>query len=429
MSVRSIKGTVKISLAFVGLLVGAGFATGQEIIQYFISFGSRGLWGAVLAGALMIVAGAVILQLGSYFLAKEHNMVFRSVSHPIVSTALDVSITLTLFAVGFVMLAGAGSSLDQQFGLPAWAGSGLMTLLVMVVGLLDVEKVSDVISAITPLIVIAVVVAFVHTLANMPGDLSGLDQIATQANSPVHPWWLSGLNYTGMALLLGVSMCLVIGGTVTDPREAGRGGLAGGILFTVLLLMSAFTLYFSIGGVGGAEVPMLKIFEDMHPVAGIVMAVVVFGMIFNTAIGMFYALGRRLTARRPKRYRPVFLGCCVIGYVISFAGFGTLMNYAYPAIGYVGIVMILVVCVWWIRERGTIVEESGRRFRMRALLTLRDDPERRFSRAHETMLRTAAQESNVEPRTITGAIDLDVRRDLDRDADGAAQHAGGGPEA
>lgn len=31
--------SMKIALAFVGLLVGAGFATGKEVIQYFISFG------------------------------------------------------------------------------------------------------------------------------------------------------------------------------------------------------------------------------------------------------------------------------------------------------------------------------------------------------------------------------------------------------
>ncbi|HLQ80166.1 MAG TPA: hypothetical protein VK122_03655 [Brachybacterium sp.] len=409
----SIARSVKISLAFVGLLVGAGFATGQEAIQYFVSFGRIGIWGAVLAGLLMVAAGVVILQLGSYFLAEEHNMVFRHVSHPVVSRALDVSITLTLFAVGFVMLAGAGSTLNQQFGIPAWLGAGVMTLLVMVTGLLDVDKVSNIISAVTPLIVVAVVVAFVHTLTTLPADLSGLESIATLADSPVRPWWLSGLNYTGMALLLGVSMCLVIGGTVPDPREAGLGGFLGGLLFSVLLLMNCVTLYLSSAQTEGAEVPMLKIFDSIHPVASLLMVIVVFLMIYNTAIGMFYALGRRLTASRPQHYRPVFLLACLLGYAVSFAGFGNLMSYAYPAIGYVGMAMILIVCTWWLKERGTIVEETGRRFRMRALLTLRTDPERRFSRRHAAMLHDVAEESNVEPATITGAIELEVERMLE----------------
>lgn len=109
----SVKRTARIALSFVGLLVGAGFATGQEVIQYFISFGAWGIAGAVLAGIVMAAAGAVILQLGSYFLADEHNSVFRSVSYPVIAKLLDASVTITLFAIGFVMLAGAGSNLQQ----------------------------------------------------------------------------------------------------------------------------------------------------------------------------------------------------------------------------------------------------------------------------------------------------------------------------
>ena len=108
----SVKKTLQVALAFIGLMVGAGFATGQEVIQYFVSFGLWGLAGAVVAGILMITAGAVIINIGSYFLADEHLRVFRSVSAPVVSRFLDISVSLTLLAMGIVMLAGAGSTLE-----------------------------------------------------------------------------------------------------------------------------------------------------------------------------------------------------------------------------------------------------------------------------------------------------------------------------
>ena len=135
------KKTVSIAMAFVGLTVGAGFATGQEVIQYFMSFGLTGLWGVLIAGVVMTISGAVFLQLGSYFLADEHNMVFKKTAHPIVSRILDISVTLTLFCIGFVMLAGAGSNLQQQFGLAPWLGSLIMTCVVLAAGMLDVDKV------------------------------------------------------------------------------------------------------------------------------------------------------------------------------------------------------------------------------------------------------------------------------------------------
>lgn len=407
--------TLQVTLAFVGLLVGAGFATGQEVVQYFISFGAWGLAGTVLSGVLMIAAGAVIIQVGSIFLADEHRRVFRSISRPAISTFLDVCVTLTLFAMGFVMLAGAGSTLEQQFGLPAWIGSASMVGLVMVTGLLDVNKVTNVISAVTPLIFVAVLVAFGYALTELPVDLGAMHELAVQVDSPVQPWWLSAINYTCMALMLGVSMSLVIGGNTPDPREAGWGGLLGGVIYTVLLFMNAMALLFNFDAVGGSQIPVLELFQTIHPAAALGMVFVTFAMIYNTCISMFYALGRRLTANHRTRYVPVFLGTCVAGYFVSLVGFGTLMSYVYPAIGYVGMIMVLVMLAWWFRRRRQIAIETSRRDRIRALLTLRAAPDRRFPQGHERRLERAAHESTADDNAVTEAIDTEVVRGLGTD--------------
>ncbi|WP_061711722.1 hypothetical protein [Kocuria palustris] len=366
---------VKVALAFVGLIVGAGFATGQEMIQYFTSFGAVGIWGAVISGLLVTAAG---------------------------------SVTFTLFSVGFVMIAGAGSTLEQQFGLPTWIGAGLMTLLVLAAGQLDVDRVSSIISGITPLVVIAILAAFVWTMFDLPQDLSQLSAVAQQAESPVRPWWVSAMNYTGMNLMVAVSMCLVIGGSTPNTREAVWGGFSGGLLYMILVLMVVVLLYLNIQDVGQAEVPMLSLFESIHPAAAAVMVVIVYLMIFNTVIGLFYALGRRLTVRSPHRYRPVFLLVCLVGYALSFLGFSTLMSYIYPLVGYIGMLMIVVFIVWWVRRRVQVGQETDRRDRIRALLRLRDDPKRRFTARHERKLAGYLQDSSAQGETLTEALDLEV---------------------
>lgn len=407
--------TLQVTLAFVGLLVGAGFATGQEVVQYFISFGTWGIAGAVVSGILMIAAGAVIIQIGSYFLAEEHRAVFRSVSHPVVSKFLDISVTLTLFAMGFVMLAGAGSTLEQQFGLPSWIGSAIMMGIVMLTGLLDVNKVTNIISGVTPLILVAVIVAFGYTVLQLPVDLGAMNDLAVQADSPVSPWWLSAINYTCTALMLGVSMSLMIGGNTPNPRVAGWGGLLGGTFYTILLIMNAVALLVNYESVGDSDIPMLMLFETMHPVAALGMVFVTFVMIYNTCISMFYALGRRITVNHRKRYVPVFLGICVAGYLVSLIGFGTLMSYVYPAIGYVGTVMVVVMLVWWFRSRPDIASEESRRDRMRALLTMKESDDKDFPEGHEKRLQDAAEKSMADGEAITGAIDKEVVRSLGKD--------------
>lgn len=419
---------VKVALAFVGLIVGAGFATGQEMIQYFTSFGAVGIWGAVISGLLVTAAGSVTLLLGSYFMAESHSKVFGNVAHPWLSRFLDWSVTFTLFSVGFVMIAGAGSTLEQQFGLPTWIGAGLMTLLVLAAGQLDVDRVSSIISGITPLVVIAILAAFVWTMFDLPQDLSQLSAVAQQAESPVRPWWVSAMNYTGMNLMVAVSMCLVIGGSTPNTREAVWGGFSGGLLYMILVLMVVALLYLNIQDVGQAEVPMLSLFESIHPAAAAVMVVIVYLMIFNTVIGLFYALGRRLTVRAPHRYRPVFLLVCLVGYALSFLGFSTLMSYIYPLVGYIGMLMIVVFIVWWVRRRVQVGQETDRRDRIRALLRLRDDPKRRFTARHERKLAGYLQDSSAQGETLTEALDLEVieeaRARCER-ADGGGTHDDG----
>ena len=43
-----LKRAIGISMAFIGVVVGAGFASGQEAMQFFVAFGKWGLWGLSL---------------------------------------------------------------------------------------------------------------------------------------------------------------------------------------------------------------------------------------------------------------------------------------------------------------------------------------------------------------------------------------------
>ena len=64
--------SLRIALAYVGVIVGAGLSSGQDILQYFLSFGRIGLIGVVVLGILNMIFGTIILTLGSYSQADKH---------------------------------------------------------------------------------------------------------------------------------------------------------------------------------------------------------------------------------------------------------------------------------------------------------------------------------------------------------------------
>ncbi len=411
------KRAVAISMAFIGVVVGAGFASGQEAIQYFVAFGNMGLWGVLLASALMIITGVAILQLGSYFQADEHTAVYDKISGPIVSRVLDWGTLATLFSIGFVMFAGGGSTISQQFdGVPIWVGGAVMLVLVLLVGLLDVDKVSNVIGAITPFIIIFVVLATGYTIIVTDVDWSSANDFAVNnVESPLSNWWLAALNYTGLNVMCAVSMSIVIGGNILDNRAVGVGGLIGGFFYLLLLTLLVVSLYMVAPDVHKQDLPVLTLINNVNPILGYFMTFIIYGMVFNTAIGMFYAMGKRLTRKKPKLFYPVYAGACVVGFILSFIGFKQLVSSVYPILGWIGLLMIAVMVISWITQRDKITSESDRRVRARTLVKRRLDPREHFTKKNERELRKLAAASNMKTEEFVEVVAEEIHEELEAD--------------
>lgn len=186
------------------------------------------------------------------------------------------------------MLAGAGANLHQQFGAPLWVGSTLMLVFVLIVGMLDVDRVTRVISAITPLMVLLLIAAAVFALTHPMLEVSEASAMAQQmVESPLPTWWLSTFNYLGLAMVSGISMAMVIGGSEWDPRVAGRGGFVGWLMFSVILLLVMMGLLVRIPSVGESALPTLKLFNDLNGALGIVAAVATYLMVFPPPSAFF----------------------------------------------------------------------------------------------------------------------------------------------
>lgn len=404
-------------MAFIGVVVGAGFASGQEAMQYFVAFGEWGLWGIALAAALMMVTGVSILQLGSYFQAVEHTAVYNKIASPVTAKILDWSTLITLFSIGFVMFAGGGSNINQQFpSIPVWVGGTVMLILVLLVGLMDVDRVTRVIGTITPFIIIFVVLATGYTILTADVDFASLNTWAIDnVDTSLPNWWLSALNYTGLNVMTAVSMSIVIGGNFLDNRAVGIGGLIGGFLYLILLALLVFALFFEAKDVNGEDMPVLKLITGIHPVLGILMTFVIYGMVFNTAIGMFYALGKRLTRNNPQRFYPVYAASCIIGFILSFIGFQSLVSNVYPILGYLGLLMIVVMVYNRIKNRGMLADESDRRMRAHDLVARKLDPRERFTKKNERELRMLAAASNMGTQEFIDHLAEDIHEELEED--------------
>lgn len=337
---------LKIGSAFIGIIVGAGFASGQEILQYFTSFGHLGTLAAIVSTALFAYLGMTLTRLGSRMQTVSHKKAIYQISgNRWLGLIVDAIIIFTLFGVGVVMIAGAGSVLNQQFALPSYFGSVLFIVLVILTVMLNVEKVVAIIGSITPFLVLTVIIIGVYSLFTMDTSFNILHPIAQAHETTLPNWYVSAINYVSFNIAVGAAMSLVMGGSEKDEKTAALGGLVGGLSLGFLIILSHLAIFSKIEIVAAYEMPMLKIVDDISPILAIFMSLILFGMIFNTGVSMFYAFIARFFEMNTPSSNLAIIITMLIGFVLSFVGFTELVAFFYKLIGFLGMFLVFVLVI------------------------------------------------------------------------------------
>ena len=343
------KESLKIAGAFVGVIVGAGFASGRELLLMFVDFGVWGLLGAVVSASLFIFLGMALAGMGSRLRASSHKDVVNALCGRYLGAFVDLMITFFMFAVTVVMLAGGGALLEQQFGIPALFGSLAVTVIVVAIVCLDVQKVIGMIGAATPLLILTAVAVALYGVATRGLSFGELDQLASQQDAGASHWLLGALLYVSYNIVAGVPFLSIMGGSAKTEKLAIWGGIFGGALLGVLMLVMSLGLLSRLDSVADLPMPMLSIATEISPVLGLVMAVVIFLMILNTAVGTLYSFSARLLPAGTRTFRIGSAAAGALAFVGSLVGFVSLVGQVYPLFGYLGFLLIGAVVLGWLR--------------------------------------------------------------------------------
>lgn len=338
-----VKKSFQIGGAFVGLVVGGGFASGQEIMQFFTGFGLYGIIGAIVATIGFSYLGMCIAQLGYELQTTSHKEVVYHIAGRAFGTVLDLLITFFLFALVVAMFAGAASTVKQMLGFDPFIGSLLMVALTVFTLMLNVKSIINVIAVATPYLMAIMLMIALYSIFTM--DLSFAEQNILAQHQPIAaPNWIMGaLLYVSYNIASSVAMLTVIGRTASTRRVAGAGGIIGGLMLGMLILLINVAMFAKMEIVSGTEMPILEIAKNIHPLLGYLMAFALLGMIYNTAVGLLYSFIIRFVPPKDPIYKPSVILVGAIGFMASFVGFTTLVGKVYSLMGYLGFALILAI--------------------------------------------------------------------------------------
>jgi len=350
---------VRIAMVYIGTVVGAGFATGQEILQFFVAFGIPGLWGILLSTVLFVLYGVLIMKLGMKTAAVSHREMLATVGGSLFRTGMDALILISLFGALTAMLAGTGALLVQQLGLNPALGGAIMGVLTVLTVLRGLRGVIGAISMVVPFLLVAVVGVCVFVLLDGGLNLQAWSGGRSGSVAPagfVGNWLWAAVLYGAYNILMSAAVLAPLGAEAADRRAIFRGGALGGIGLGAASLMIYLAISAGQSDVTGLEVPMLYLAGRISPVAEALFSLVLLAEVYTTAVGALYGLSARLTAGRRQDAAPtrLIVGITCAAFGASLLGFSNLVRYLYPLQGYGGVVFLMALGFARWRERGRI---------------------------------------------------------------------------
>lgn len=345
------KSSLRIGLAFVGLVVGGGFASGQEMMQFFTSFGIYSIFGTIVATIGFAFLGMNIAQIGYRLNTSSHKEVVYFLAGRTLGSILDILITVFLFCVTVAMFAGTASAFRQVLGFDPVIGSAFMVVLTVLTLMLNIKSIINVIAIAIPYLLGLMLIISVFSILTTDLSLAEQTILAQQQRSAAPNWLLGALLYVSYNIASGVAMMTVIGSTASSKRVAGLGGIFGGLILGALILLVNIALFAKMDVVVGMDMPIVEIAFNIHPIIGILMAIALLAMIYSTAVGMMYSFIVRLIPPKDKVYRPTVVFFGIIGFIASFVGFTTLVGQVYSLMGYLGFAIIAAITITWASKR------------------------------------------------------------------------------
>ena len=347
----NIKNILGIAMAFVGVVVGAGFASGQEILQFFSSFGYWGLLGGVVSGICFTVLGMAVGELSQVSVSHSFKEGLYLICGPRLGVVVDIMITFFMYAIAVVMFAGGGSLMEQQWGVPAEYGSIAVMVITVLIVFLRVDRVMAFIGSVTPILVLMVIFLCIYSWNTRDLPLQELDVIAQTKPQGSGHWLMGSLLYVSYNMVVGAPFLMIAGAQATSRRNALLGGLVGGLLLGFLIVLISAGVFGRIDTIGSAALPMLMLASEQSRLLGTIMSVVIFAMILTTSVGVLYSFSARILPPNTRKFNIGTAIAGVLGLVGAKIGFINLVGTVYPFFGYLGFVLMAWILIAWYRLR------------------------------------------------------------------------------
>lgn len=333
---------MKIVFVILGTMIGAGFASGQEMYLFFFSYGIEGIIGifvSCLIVGLVVYKALQILNTNEISTYKDFlDILLNSKSgkrHEKAKEIINILINTLILITFFIMIAGFGAYFEQQFGINSLLGSTILSILCLAIFMTSVKGFVKANEFLVPILIILLIIIGLINLKDI--NLFELEDYIVRVNNS--NYMLSAILYSSYNCIFLIPVLVTVKKYIKNKSQILSISIISTFIIVVLSLLVFFILARVDVDVAKLEMPAVYVVSKIFYFLKYIYGFIVLGSIFTTSISLGQSFLQN-TTKNKKSYTQIGFIMCITSVLISKIGFSNLVSSLYPIFGYLGLLQI-----------------------------------------------------------------------------------------
>lgn len=345
---------LNIAFLYVGTLMGAGFASGREIWQFFGVFGEKSYPAILTVTVFFIIFGMMTVKISETMDTTDIGKIIMPFENKSLENFFGTVIAAILFLVYTVMAAAGGALFQEQFGFNKAIGGAILMILIIATTLGGFERISKNFKFLIPLLLFTVFLVCLNILFR---DLPSSGIPAAMVPSPLAPYWHSAaFVYISYNMLAGIPIMASSTRRAKSEKTALTGAAIGGLLLGLAAFVMNLAMLTDAGLSESSVLPVLVLSGKLSGTVRWIYAILLLFAVYSTATSNFYGFTTRIAEGPRKKY--LIIAAAVAGFGLSLLGFAEIIAVILPLEGYFGVLFLSFMTVHYFQIRKQEKEDS-----------------------------------------------------------------------
>lgn len=338
----NVKNIFKITFVIIGTIIGAGFASGQEIYTFFNRYGYNGLTGICISILLMSYiiykTFKIVLEnnINNYEEFIKNIMPQKLKNNKILTYTINNIINIFLLICFNIMVAGFATYFVQELNISKWFGAILIAVLSFVTLSKNIDGVIKINTFLIPIIILLICFLGINKIEN-------ISIVSDNYNKSMY-WILSSILYASYNSITLIPILISLKDKINVKKQPIIISICVGIIMLTLSIVIFLLMNTFINEIYGVEIPLVYIASTLGKGFKYIYGIVILIAIFTTAISSGYGFLSNITKKR-KTYMLCAGAICLASILVGQIGFSSLINFLYPIFGYLGIIQIIFLII------------------------------------------------------------------------------------